>query len=117
VQDTPGAAFHGTLQLPARTIHVATGTRLDRDQYSAIDETGLAHALRARGVRRLWVGGLALDVYMRATVLDALREVFEVRLILNGAHPVEAAADARARAETEDAGGRIVRSPGVGGPC
>ncbi len=74
VQDTPGAGFHHALRLPAATIHVAKGTRLDRDQYSAFDETGLAHVLRRRGVRRLWVGGLALDVCVRATVLDALRE-------------------------------------------
>jgi nicotinamidase/pyrazinamidase len=108
VQDTPGAAFHHALKLPAGTIHVAKGTRLDRDQYSAFDETGLAHALRARGVRRLWIGGLALDVCVRATVLDALREGFEVRLIRHGTRPVEAAAGARALAEMEAAGARIV---------
>jgi nicotinamidase/pyrazinamidase len=108
VQGTPGAAFHHELKLPARTIHVAKGTRLDRDQYSAFDETGLATALRARGVRRLWIGGLALDVCVRATVLEALREGFEVRLIRDGTRPVEAAAGARALAEMQTAGARIV---------
>ncbi|WP_372623035.1 isochorismatase family protein [Falsiroseomonas sp.] len=108
VQDTPGAAFHGALQLPSGTIYVAKGTRLDRDQYSAFDETGLAPALRARGVRRLWVGGLALDVCVRATVLDALREGFEVRLIRDGSRPVEAAAGARALAEMKAAGAHVV---------
>lgn len=108
VQDTPGAAFHHALNLPPGTIHVAKGTRLDRDQYSAFDETGLAAALRARGVRRLWVGGLALDVCVRATVLDALREGFEVHLIRDGTRPVDAAAGARALAEMEAAGARIV---------
>lgn len=108
VQDTPGAAFHHALRLPDGTIHVAKGTRLDRDQYSAFDETGLATALRAHGVRRLWVGGLALDVCVRATVLDAVREGFEVRLIRDGTRPVEAAAGARALADLEAAGVRIV---------
>lgn len=109
VQDTPGAAFHPALRLPAETIHVAKGTRLDRDQYSAFDETGLAPALRARGVRRLWIGGLALDVCVRATVLDALRAGFEVRLIHEGTRPAEAAAGAHALAEMEAAGARILR--------
>ena len=45
---------------------VTKGTRFDRDQYSAFDETGLAAELKKRGVTRVWVGGLALDVCVRA---------------------------------------------------
>ncbi len=108
VQDTPGAGFHHALRLPAGTIHVAKGTRLDRDQYSAFDETGLATALRARGVRCVWIGGLALDVCVRAAVLDALHKGFAVQLIRDGTRPVDAAAGARALAEMEAAGARIV---------
>ena len=57
---------------------VAKATEPDRDAYSAFDGTGLADALRERGVDRLVVGGLATDYCVRASVLDALREGFEV---------------------------------------
>ena len=74
VQDTPGARFHPLLKLPDSAIVVTKGVRFDRDQYSAFDATGLATELRKKGVTRLWVGGLAQDVCVRATVLDARRE-------------------------------------------
>jgi nicotinamidase/pyrazinamidase len=88
LQDTPGAAFHPDLRLPSSVWKVTKGTRFDRDQYSAFDETGLAEALRARGIRRLWIGGLALDVCVKATALDALGAGFETHLIRSATRPV-----------------------------
>ncbi|MDY7108189.1 MAG: nicotinamidase [Planctomycetota bacterium] len=81
VQQTGGAEFHPDLNLPKGTIIISKGTDPDRDSYSAFDGTGLAARLREAGVRRLWMGGLAFDVCVRASVLDAIREGFEVRLI------------------------------------
>ena len=43
--------------------------------------TELAARLRQRGIKRLFVGGLATDHCVRATVLDALREGSEVWLL------------------------------------
>ncbi len=74
VQDTPGAAFHAELALPDTTIRVSKATAFDRDAYSAFDDTGLGNYLRERGVERVTVCGLALDVCVKATTLDALRE-------------------------------------------
>jgi nicotinamidase/pyrazinamidase len=107
VQDTPGAAFHPELRLPAETRLVTKGVRLDRDQLSAFDETGLAQALRDEGVRRLWIGGLAQDVCVRATVLDAAREGFAVHVIAPATRPVDPAAGVRALEEMRRAGARI----------
>jgi nicotinamidase/pyrazinamidase len=104
VQDTPGARFHSQLQLPDSAIIVTKGTRFDRDQYSAFDETGLATELRKRGVRRLWVGGLAQDVCVRATVLDALREEFETVVIADAVRPVAPASGEAATEEMRRAG-------------
>lgn len=81
LQDTPGAAFHPDLRLPADAIKVSKGVRFDKDQYSAFDDTGLAARMRGDGVTRLWVGGLAQDVCVEATVLEARREGFEVHVI------------------------------------
>jgi nicotinamidase/pyrazinamidase len=81
VQNTPGALFHPGLNLPARIRLVSKATESDQESYSALGGTGLAEELKRGGIRRLWVGGLALDFCVRATVLDALREGFEVHLI------------------------------------
>lgn len=107
VQDTPGAAFHPDLALPADAVAFVKGVRLDRDQLSAFDETGLASRLRRDGVRRLWVGGLALDVCVRATVLDALHEGFSVRVLVGGTRAVAVTAGEKALRELERAGARL----------
>ena len=62
VQGTDGAAFHPALRLPAGAWIVSKGTDPDRDAYSAFGGAHSRTSLRGRGVRRLWVGGLAEDV-------------------------------------------------------
>jgi nicotinamidase/pyrazinamidase len=81
VQNTPGAAFHPGLNLPASTLVLSKGTAPDRDNYSPFADADLADTLRRQGVQCLWVGGLALDVCVRAAVLDALTAGFEVHVI------------------------------------
>lgn len=89
VRDTTGAAFHPDLALPPDTIVVSKGRHGDRDNYSAFDDTGLADRLHSLGVQRLWIGGLAQDVCVRATVLDACEAGFDTRLIGNATRPVD----------------------------
>ncbi|MDZ7685450.1 MAG: isochorismatase family protein [Gammaproteobacteria bacterium] len=76
VQDTRGAAFHPELQIDEDVIRVSKGTAFDRDAYSAFDGTGLESFLRARGITRLFIGGLAQDVCVQATVIDACEHEF-----------------------------------------
>lgn len=83
---TPGADFHPSLT-PALP-HVDAVFRKGRREaaYSGFegtsdDGTGLAEWLRAKGVTHLDVAGIATDHCVRATVLDGLREGFEVTLI------------------------------------
>jgi nicotinamidase/pyrazinamidase len=109
VQDTEGARYHPDLKLPASTVKVTKGVRFDQDQKSAFDQTGLAVQLRRDGVTRLWVGGLAEDVCVRATVLDALKEGFDVVLIENATRPVSAEGGERALREMRAAGAHIER--------
>ncbi len=112
VQDTPGARFHPELRLPDSTIVVTKGVRFDRDQYSAFDQTGLATELRKRGVRRVWVGGLAQDVCVRATVLDARRDGFDTIVIADATRPVTGAGGERANEEMRQAGARFETTTG-----
>lgn len=108
LQDSTGAAFHPDLQLSDATILVTKGTRFDQDQNSAFDQTGFAQQLRRDGVRRLWIGGLALDVCVLATVLDALQEGFAVRVILPGTRPVSPPGGEEAVSRMQDAGAEVV---------
>jgi len=104
IQGTAGAEFHSDLALPDDVLAIAKGTRFDRDQLSAFDETGLAEQLARDGVQRLWVGGLALDVCVRATVLEALAAGFEVHVLVPGTRPVSEANGALALREMDAVG-------------
>ena len=109
IQDTAGAAFHPDLQLPEDAVVISKGQDPDRDQYSAFDDTGLAQRLRDEGIQRVWVGGLAQDVCVRATVIDGARAGFHVHLIRPATRPVEAQAGDgdRALEDMQDAGALI----------
>jgi nicotinamidase/pyrazinamidase len=116
IQDTPGAAFHPGLQLPESAVIVTKGVRFDQDQNSTFDQTGLEMHMRRKGIGRLFVAGLALDVCVLATVMDARRAGLEVLLILEGTRPVTASGGAEALARMQAAGvsvleGRDVRQP------
>jgi nicotinamidase/pyrazinamidase len=108
IQDSDGAEFHPDLALPSSTIIVTKGVRFDQDQNSAFDQTGLAVQLRKDGIRRLWVTGLAEDVCVLATVLDACREGFEVVLIEKATRSITAEGGEKARRQMQDAGARMV---------
>jgi len=108
IQDSDGAKFHHDLALPSSTIIVTKGVRFDQDQNSAFDQTGLAVQLHKDGILRLWVAGLAEDVCMLATVLDACQEGFEVVLIEKGTRPITSESGEKARRQMQEAGARIV---------
>ncbi|SDF60587.1 nicotinamidase/pyrazinamidase [Limimonas halophila] len=104
VQDTTGAAFHPYLRLPEDTIVVTKGTRFDKDQYSAFDETGFAEELKRHGIERLWIGGLAEDVCVRATALDAAKHGFTVHVLTEATRAISAESREKTEAELKDAG-------------
>jgi nicotinamidase/pyrazinamidase len=106
VAQSPGAAFHPSLQLPAHTVIISKGSESGVDGYSAFDGrtaagTSLADDLRARGVKRIVVGGLATDYCVRASVLDALRHGFEVSVIEDAIRGVDVHPGDSARAVDE----------------
>lgn len=89
VQDTKGAAFHPDMNLPDSAVRVSKGTAFDQDAYSAFDGTQLDSFLNRHSIQTLRVVGLALDVCVRATVLDALKLGFDVELISAGTRAVD----------------------------
>ncbi len=108
LQDSNGAAFHPDLQLPEAAIVVTKGTRFDRDQNSAFDGTGLKELLARMGVKRLIVTGLAEDVCVLSTVLDALDARLDAILVAEATRAVTVAGGDRARRTMSDRGVQII---------
>lgn len=94
VQGTFGAEFHPDLNLPKDTVIITKGDDPDSDSYSAFDGrdgSGRAFAgcLKADGVTRLYVGGLATDYCVRQTVLDAIRKGLAVTVLMDAVKGVD----------------------------
>jgi nicotinamidase/pyrazinamidase len=115
VADTPGAAFAAALALPASATVVTKAASVAKDAYSGFDGTELDELLRAAGVRRLFVGGLATDYCVLNTVRDALAKGYGVQLLTDAIRPVEVEAGdgARAVAEMERVGAEPIASTQV----
>ena len=94
LQHTPGAAIHPALDIPHTEIILRKGFRKEIDSYSAFLEndhttpTGLAGYLRERGLKRLFVAGLAYDFCVRFSALDGKALGFETFVIEDACRPV-----------------------------
>ncbi|MFB3853809.1 MAG: nicotinamidase [Vicinamibacterales bacterium] len=111
VAGSPGAEFHPSLALPDTAVVVTKGDTEDGEGYSAFEGrtpagVPLAEEMEAQGVKRLYVGGLATDYCVRQSVLDALREGFEVTVLTDAVRGVDVQPgdSARALAEMKTAG-------------
>ncbi|RLI36059.1 nicotinamidase, partial [Candidatus Bathyarchaeota archaeon] len=89
VQGSVGAEFHPDLELPEDVIVISKATDPDREAYSGFEGTNLLEDLRSRGVRRVFIGGLATDYCVKSTVLDALRYGFETYLLVDAIRGVD----------------------------
>jgi len=101
IAHSPGAEFHGDLEVPADAIIVDKGTDPDKEAYSGFSGTALAGKLRKRGVRRLFVCGLATEYCVEQTALDGLRNGFKVVLVENACRGVNFPPGSAARAVEE----------------
>jgi nicotinamidase/pyrazinamidase len=116
VAGTPGAEFHRALDASLVQKVFSKGTDPDVEAYSAFQGTGLAGWLRSNEVDRLFVSGLATDYCVRASVLDALGEGFEVVVLQDaiGAVDVQPGDGDRALAEMQRAGVRLATGDQLG---
>jgi nicotinamidase/pyrazinamidase len=94
VAGTPGAAFHSALQLPPETVILSKGSDPALNGYSAFegvspDGRQLAELLRAMGVQRLYVGGLATDYCVLITTLEARQRGLAVTVLTDAIAAVE----------------------------
>jgi len=102
VAGTRGAAFAPGLKLPASTAVITLkGTEPDRDAYSGFERTDLDARLRAVGVHRLLVGGLATEYCVFHTVKDGLALGYAVFLLQGAIRAVNVQPDDGREAEDE----------------
>ncbi len=81
VQGSRGAEFHPDLKIPEETIVISKATDPDREAYSGFEGTDLEESLKSRGVKRVFIGGLATDYCVKSTVLDAIKCGFRTVLL------------------------------------
>src|SRR6266850_3480331 len=97
IQGTTGAAFHPQLATERAELVIRKGFRPEIDSYSAFYEndrrtsTGLAGYLRERGLRRIFLAGLATDFCVYYSAIDARQLGFDVVLIEEGCRAIDLA--------------------------
>jgi nicotinamidase/pyrazinamidase len=87
LQHSTGAALHPALDIPHAELILRKGFRQHIDSYSAFLEndhttsTGLAGYLKDRGLKRLFLAGLAYDFCVRFSALDGHALGFETLVL------------------------------------
>ena len=117
VQGTRDAALHDELRVPQAQLVIRKGFHQQVDSYSAFVEadrsttTGLAAYLKARGITRLYLCGLATDYCVAWSALDARAAGFEATVIEDACRAIDLGGSlARAWADMQAAGVRRVLS-------
>jgi nicotinamidase/pyrazinamidase len=117
VQGTHGAAFANSLVVPHAQGVIRKGYHAHTDSYSAFLEadrrtpTGLTGLLNERGIRTVYLAGLALDFCVAWSALDARLRGFEAIVIEDACRAIDTngSFDAAQRAFA-DAGVRVIAS-------
>ncbi|MHC1480790.1 nicotinamidase [Frateuria aurantia] len=114
VENTPGAALHPAVDWSGVDLILRKGRHPDIDSYSGFREnidadghrrpTGLAGWLRERGVTDVWVAGLARNVCVLWTAMDARTQGFRTFLSWDLSRPVAPSSDAATRATCAEHG-------------
>lgn len=105
VQGTRGAAFRPELDIPHAELVLRKGYHRAIDSYSAFYEndrrtpTGLASYLRERGIRRVFLAGLAFDFCVRFSAEDARRTGFDVVVFDDACRAIDVGGSASATYE------------------
>jgi nicotinamidase/pyrazinamidase len=117
VANSHGAAFDPRLDLDKVDVVVDKGTDRETDGYSGFAATILADDLRAHGIHRVFVVGLATDYCVKATALDAKAAGFDAVVLEDAAAAVnvQPGDEQRALQELRDAGVAVARSGDVAG--
>src|SRR5436190_16301629 len=95
IQGTPDADLHKDLEIPHAELIIRKGYRQHVDSYSAFLEadrtttTGLTGYLRERGLKSVYVVGLATDFCVAWSALDATRAGFSASVIEDATRAID----------------------------
>ena len=95
VQGSDDAALDKDLRLPTAQLVIRKGFHQDMDSYSAFEEadhrtaTGLGGYLKQRGIRTVFVAGLATDFCVAWTAMDARKAGFDVYVIEDATRAID----------------------------
>lgn len=95
VQGTEDAALHKDLKLPTAQVIIRKGFHKHVDSYSAFEEadrktaTGLGGYLKQRGIKTVFITGLATDFCVAWTAMDARKLGFEVYVIEDATRAID----------------------------
>ncbi|WP_341991689.1 bifunctional nicotinamidase/pyrazinamidase [Azorhizobium sp. AG788] len=122
VQGSAGAQFAPGLDVPHAQLIIRKGHHASVDSYSTFYEadpaipTGLTGYLRARGIGRVVLMGLAYDFCVSWSALDAVRDGFETLVVADACRAIDTGGSlAQADAQMAAAGVRLCRMADVGG--
>jgi nicotinamidase/pyrazinamidase len=116
VQGTKGAEFHSDLYMNKVEAVFRKGMNPDIDSYSGFFDngykksTGLAGYLRDRGVKKVYVCGLAADYCVAYTAKDALKENFETYVIEDATRAIDAVGYSKIKEDIITSGGQYIQS-------
>ena len=115
VENTPGAELHPALERAKVDVIIDKGQDPNSQGYSAFQDTQLGDLLRERGVEQLYVAGLATDYCVKNSVLDAVRQGFDVTVVEDAVRGVDLTPGDSERAldEMEAAGAKVASSEEV----
>ncbi len=101
VAGSPGSLAPPSFAIPTSAVIIYKAIDRDREAYSAFQNTTLDRHLRASNVQRLFVGGLATDYCVLASVKDARTLGYDACLLVDGIKAVNLRPDDGRRAEEE----------------
>jgi nicotinamidase/pyrazinamidase len=117
VQGTDGAQLSKDLNIPNAQLVIRKGFHNDVDSYSAFLEadkkthTGLASYLKERGIKTVFVTGLATDFCVAWTAIDARSAGFDAYVVEDACRGINAAGSlAKAWADMTAAGVKNIQS-------
>ncbi len=116
VQASQGAEFSPQLDMRPVEAIFRKGMDPDIDSYSAFHDnghrksTGLADYLRGRGIGHVYLTGLAGDICVHFTALDAIAEGFQTTIITDGCQSLDPATFEHQLAQMRSRGLQVVHS-------
>jgi nicotinamidase/pyrazinamidase len=120
VQGTDGAAINKDIAIPHAQLIIRKGFHKDVDSYSAFleadrkTETGLAGYLKGRGIKRVFVAGLATDFCVAWSALDARKFGFDAAVIEDACRGIDVNGSlAAAWKDMETAGVKRIQSADI----